>query len=300
MEKSESFQIYLNSKYSSTQNNGLMMSDNDYIMPLIEIPSEYQIYISVQSAMLPYSFYNIDTYNNVINVKWWPITDYNEEITLAGNYILTIPIGNYNSLQLASYITNTVLGPSGQQTTAGVNDIICTYNIITNRFDFKSTQWAFMFDYKTSTALGFLGFPVFIDKITTPTISYKSITTSYVIIQHLENITQNTAYLSSTTQINLSTKQVLYISSNLSTGNILMTSQNMLINNKNVLACIPITSPPYSTISYVNTNNFSVNLYSNILSTINIKILDVNGNPVNFNNQNYSMTLQLDIVNFVD
>ena len=100
MEKSESFQIYLNSKYSSTQNNGLMMSDNDYIMPLIEIPSEYQIYISVQSAMLPYSFYNIDTYNNVINVKWWPITDYNEEITLAGNYILTIPIGNYNSLQL--------------------------------------------------------------------------------------------------------------------------------------------------------------------------------------------------------
>ena len=79
-----------------------------------------------------------------------------------------------------------------------------------------------------------------------------------------------------------------------------MTSQNTSNNNKNVLCCIPITSGPYSTISYINHNNFSVNLYNNILSTINIKILDIDGKPINFNNQFYSLTLQLDVINFVE
>ena len=295
MEKAESFQIYLNSKYASIYNNGLYNSDCDYILPQIEIPSEYQLYLSVQSAMFPYSFYNIDTYNNVIIIKWYPIDNYSTGEPTGNNFTLTIPIGNYNSLQLASYITNTVLGPTGQ-TSVGVNDMTCSYNIITNRFEFKSTTWAFLFDYENSTALGFLGFPIFIDKKTTPTISYKSITTSYVS----GNVTYNTALLISTAQINLSTKQVLYIASNLSTGNILMTSKNLLNNNKNVLCSIPITSGPYTTISYVNTNNFSVNLFNNILSTINIKILDIDGQLINFNNQFYSLTLQLDIVNFVD
>jgi hypothetical protein len=287
MEKAESFQIYLNSKYASTYNNGLYNSDCDYILPQIELPSDYQIYLSVQSAMFPYSFYNIDTYNNIIIIKWYPIDNYSSGEPIPDNFNLTIPIGNYNSLQLATYITNTVLGPTGK-TIHGMNDMTCTYNIITNRFEFKSTMWAFMFDYENSTALSFLGFPKYINKTITPTISYKSITTSKPIG---DNIIQDTALLISTAQINLSTKQVLYVASNLSTGNILMTTKNSLNNNKNVLCSIPISSGPYTTISYVNTNNFSVNLYINILSTINIKILDIDGQLINFNNQYYSLTL---------
>ena len=284
MEKAESFQIYLNSKYASVYNNGLYNSDCDYILPTIEIPSEYQIYLSVQSAMIPYSFYNVDSYNNLLTVRCYQLNDYSTEATFIDPPIqITIPIGNYNAIQLASLIT-----------TYMNSNLVCTFNIITNTFTFTSTVWAFLFDYgldsnknKLSTALALFGFPLFINSVTTPTISYKSITTI------------NIASLTSTTQINLSARQVLYISSNLSTGNILMTAQNMTSNNKNVLCCIPVTSGPYSTISYVNYNNFSVNLYSNILSTINIKILDINGNPINFNNQFYSLTLQLDIVNFI-
>ena len=68
-----------------------------------------------------------------------------------------------------------------------------------------------------------------------------------------------------------------------------------------ILASIPINAPPYSIINY---NNYSltnkVNLYSNIFSSINIKLLDQDNNLINLNYQNYSLTLQFDIVKFTE
>ena len=273
----ESIQIYLNSQYASQCNNGLYNSDCDYILPTIEIPNDYQIYLSVQSAMIPYSYYNIDTNNNLLVIKWFSLTD-----QYISSLSIIIPVGNYNALQLATYITNQTLG----SVLVGKSTLIMTFNIITNRFEFSSIIYGFSFDYTLSTALQLFGFSKFISNIITPSSSYKSITIDMI------------STLISMTQINLSPKKYLYIGTNLQTGNIMSINSNNS-NSKNILCAIPITSNPYSTISYINYNNFSVNLYNNILSTINIKILDSEGIPINLNNQFYSLTLQLDIVNFV-
>jgi hypothetical protein len=273
----ESIQIYLNSQYASQCNNGLYNSDCDYILPTIEIPNDYQIYLSVQSAMIPYSFYNIDTNNNLIVIKWFSLT---EQYLSSLNII--IPVGNYNAIQLSTYITNQTYG----LTLINKSTLEMTFNIITNRFEFSSIIYAFSFDYILSTALQLFGFSKFISNIITPSSSYKSITVNTI------------STMVSMTQINLSPKKYLYIGTNLQTGNIMSINSNNS-NSKNILCAIPITSSPYSTISYINYNNFSVNLYNNILSTINIKILDSEGIPINLNNQFYSLTLQLDIVNFV-
>ena len=273
----ESIQIYLNSQYASQCNNGLYNSDCDYILPTIEIPNDYQIYLSVQSAMIPYSFYNIDTNNNLIVIKWFSLT---EQYLSSLNII--IPVGNYNAIQLSTYITNQTYG----LTLINKSTLEMTFNIITNRFEFSSIIYAFSFDYILSTALQLFGFSKFISNIITPSSSYKSITVNTI------------STMISMTQINLSPKKYLYIGTNLQTGNIMSINSNNS-NSKNILCAIPITSSPYSTISYINYNNFSVNLYNNILSTINIKILDSEGIPINLNNQFYSLTLQLDIVNFV-
>ena len=75
------------------------------------------------------------------------------------------------------------------------------------------------------------------------------------------------------------------------------------INNSNsydgsILASIPVSTAPYSLITYTNSNNFRSNLYSNDIFLVNIKITDRNNNVIDLNNCHWSITLQIDIVDF--
>ena len=60
MDHIESFQIHLNSKYLSqgTINNAF------FYIQTIEVPSDYQLHLSVINASIPYSFYNVNSNNN--------------------------------------------------------------------------------------------------------------------------------------------------------------------------------------------------------------------------------------------
>jgi hypothetical protein len=42
------------------------------------------------------------------------------------------------------------------------------------------------------------------------------------------------------------------------------------------------------------------NLYSNTINFINIRLADQNNNALNLNGQYFSITLQLDIIKFID
>ena len=68
----------------------------------------------------------------------------------------------------------------------------------------------------------------------------------------------------------------------------------------NILASIPIMSPPYSMIYYQNNSNYRINLFDNHLSMINIQIKDQAGTLIDFNGIHYSITLQLDVVKFTE
>jgi hypothetical protein len=58
----ESLQIYLNSKYANRYNAST--SDVDYYFSPFSIPTQYHIHLSVVSAQIPYSFYNVNIRNN--------------------------------------------------------------------------------------------------------------------------------------------------------------------------------------------------------------------------------------------
>ena len=250
-------QIYLSSKYASSYNSN-SISDCNFYLPVIEIPSQYHIYLSVQHAVIPYSFYNIDKYNNTIDYKEVSGTF---PYTIISSTILSIPIGSYNALQLASYLSSGVLP-----------NLTVVYN---------SIQGVFIF---TNSTNNFILYP-------NTSIDLLGLSTDYI-----DNVSVSKK-LSSPSVVNLASKQCIHIISNFNTGSI----NNVLTSNShNILSCIPILQQPFNNITYTNTNNFKVNLFNNNISSITIKLVDQSGNLLNLNNKHFSLTLQLDIVKFVE
>ena len=175
--------------------------------------------------------------------------------------ILNIPYGNYNANQLATYFTNNL-----PRTT-------CSYSGIINKFTFVNTTNDFKILTANSTCQNLIGLG--------------------------ESDINNTSFgkmLILPKQVNLAQIRMINIGTNLQTGCI----NNLQNNSQDVLVCIPVTTNPYSLINYVNSNNFSVNINTNVLNYINIKLLDQDGRPLELNQQYFSITLQLEIVNFVE
>ena len=128
----ESIQIYINSK-TSDQFIDQNIANAKYILPLISIPDGNHIYISVQKASIPYTFYNINSTNNNL------IINYDDVV-----YNLYVEPGNYN--------INTFI--------KALKDLLpaftITYNSLTNKLKFEYVL-NFSF-YASSNILGVLGF----------------------------------------------------------------------------------------------------------------------------------------------
>ena len=91
--QSESVQIYLNSRYATETIDG-NPANSVYYLPVIEIPDGHHIYLSLQSANIPYSFYSITSVDNTF--RWGLV---------AGPINTTyIQPGNYNITQLIDVI----------------------------------------------------------------------------------------------------------------------------------------------------------------------------------------------------
>jgi hypothetical protein len=249
----EKLQIHLNSRHATKYNNE-HYSDCDFSLPIIEAESQYTIYIGVLHVVIPYSFYNINSKNNVLCYNEYtaspPITT-----------TLNIPYGNYNANQLAAFFTNNL-----PRTT-------CSYSSITNKFTFVNTTYDFKILNANSTCLNLIG----------------------LSNNDLSNTSTGKA-LTLAKQVNLSAIRMINLATNLNTGCI----NNFGNNQHDVLVCVPIQSSPYSMINYVNSHNFSVNINTNVMNFINIKLLDQDGNTLELNQQYFSITLQLEIVNFVE
>ena len=63
----DSIQIYLNSKYANAKPNG-DTGDCVFQIPTLEMPDGYYVYISLQQAVIPYSFYSINSRNNYFHI----------------------------------------------------------------------------------------------------------------------------------------------------------------------------------------------------------------------------------------
>jgi hypothetical protein len=135
MNQTETIQIFLNSKTANKYYDGYT-SSCQFNLPHIVIPRAEAVYVSVQSASIPYSFYNVDDFNDpfVYNVNG------------GSNITITIPQGNYNTTTLRSYLLSVMTG------------FTITYSSLDNSFTFTHASYDFMFK-SNSTCMEILGFP---------------------------------------------------------------------------------------------------------------------------------------------
>ena len=135
----QSICLFLNSQTANSYINGYS-SECMFVLPSLVIPKKTKISVSVQTASIPYSFYNCDDFNSKLSYIENSIT-----------YNKTIPQGNYNVLTLATAL----------KTLMGVNFTI-TYNSLDNTYTFTNTLFDFQL-LSSSTCFEMLGFK---DKIT--------------------------------------------------------------------------------------------------------------------------------------
>lgn len=131
-QKSNTINLYINSKFALTQLNGT----SNCIFDFSNLPiNDGEIFVSLQSAQIPGTFYNVDDVNNVFNYSVGVI-----------NYQILIPPANYNVNSLNSYL-NSIMNPQG---------FTITFNIATNKYDFTNID---NFTFKgSSTCFEILGF----------------------------------------------------------------------------------------------------------------------------------------------
>jgi hypothetical protein len=154
-----------------------------------------------------------------------------------------------------------------------MNNFTVTYNSITNKFTFINSLHDFTFS-TSSTCFDIIGFSA----------------------SETMFLSSNNKILVSEYCINMAQNQCICIGSNFQTGNISLNGDK---NKKSIICSIPLESQPFSLITYKNSTT-KVNLYSNNLAYINIKLLNQDGKLLNLNGKYFSLTLQLDIINFVD
>ena len=169
-------QLFINSKNANLKLNNTFNSDCIFNLEHIDLEDARLIYISVQTAQIPYSFFNCDDYDNKLVL-----------FTGSNTYNITIPQGNYNVTTLATELKNVIL-------TATALTFTITFNSLTNQFTFATTQ-AFTF-LKASTCFELLGFEDGIDYSSvanslTSTISVNFFTIRNVLVEVSNLITDN-------------------------------------------------------------------------------------------------------------
>ena len=112
--------------------------------------------------------------------------------------------------------------------------------------------------------------------------------------QQTSTVSGTTQYLTSNQLVNLAPVRCICVYTTLHTGS--LTSLNQ--NNQNILCSIPVETAPFTMIGYKNMNGYKANLNNNVFNSITLKLTDQAGNLLNLNGINWSMTIQLDVVDY--
>jgi hypothetical protein len=135
--------INLNSK-DCIRNNSTFLSDVYFQFSglLKDEDDILERYISIQNAQIPFSFYNINVYNNILKIQIGATT-----------YTLTLIRGNYNATSLITEIQN-------QLTNNGITDITLGVSSTTGLLTITKTTGSFSLISSGSTIYEILGFVV--------------------------------------------------------------------------------------------------------------------------------------------
>ena len=259
---SENLEIYLNSK-TATQYLDDNVADSIFTIPNIEIDIlKEDVYVAVRNAVIPYSWYVVNSTNNKL------------DMTIDGTlYSISIPLGNYNVNTLLTQLKSLIDALQIQHSISG--NFTITYLAKLNKFYFVHTTKSFSFR-STSTCLELLGFK-----------DGQTFIASVVPNQQLKH------ELTSTIGINLFVVRAVYVNSN---NFILQNINSSTPSNAGILASISVTGNPNSIIHYENTTSKHKIHTLNNINNLHIKLTDQDGDLLELNSINWSMTLELTII----
>lgn len=251
--------INLYSQSATTYFNGKLKSNLSFNFKNILSDQRDIVYstIGISTAQIPVSYYTINEFNNVL-------------VTNTGN--ITITSGNYTASTLRAELYAKLVPLTGF-----TPDLVVSISSTTGRLKFEDTG-EFRFYRQnlgvTSTAYDILGFDPNVD-------FYASAIPLFGIFQ-----TVSPPY-----PLNLLGIQQLRINSSaLSCYN----SNSTTMGESNLVGVVQSTAPPFGMILYANQTGYGV-LKSKNISIIDIQILDENGFYIDFNNVDWTLTLQLTI-----
>ena len=220
-----------------TKKNDTYNSNIEYNINGVIKDEKYILYntLSIVHSEIPYSFYVINVYNNILSLS-------------TGDII--IDKGNYNASSLMKFINSKL----------PVN-MVMSYNSLSGKYTLTYNQPFSIND--TTTIYKILG----LEKKT-----YNSIS-NIIYFPYPANL--------------LGTKN-LYIK-----GNFIMSNLNLKTNDYETIACIPVNVEPFSIIMFNNYSNSSHLIKNKNMDNIEIRIYDDDDNLVNFNNVEWSLTLEI-------
>ena len=132
LQKNNTINLYINSKFALKQLNGT----SNCIFDFSNLPiDDGEIFVSVQSAQIPGTFYNVDDINNLLVYS----------VNGGANINLVIPPANYNCNSFMTYLMTVMTG------------FTITFNSQTNKYTFTHATNIFSFK-STSTCFELLGF----------------------------------------------------------------------------------------------------------------------------------------------
>lgn len=260
--------ISLNSKDGTPRNN---LSDS-YLSDLlfsfksvlaVEKDIAYST-ISIQSVEMANSFYNINTLNNIINVKKTIVSNGNET-----NHTITIPVGNYSASSFKTEFNTQILAETGVTSTLALNLNNGIYSLTPADATFTITILS------TSTNLNILGLTAGQNKTFT---NGGGVNNNFDFACNFLGVTRLKIFSNALACSNLDSAGL---------------SQNNLID------VISVPTPSYSLITY-DSHNQESELKNKIIDGIDILILDGDNQPVDFNFINWNITFLLNTYRVVN
>lgn len=237
--------------YSCNFDSGIIQSDqyND-------------LYYSLINYQIPYSFYGVNSYNNVLDIS--------EQITNGGavnTRVITIPLGNFNAYEYATILLALMNANNTMQYTLAYQKHINRY-LITLTTGYRSVLLFHSGNNNTINNHLFMGF----DGNSDITMSYNTpmYSTQCVV---MSDITQ------------------IYIKCNVSSINIISSNKT-----DQLLAIIPINGQPFSYLSNQVIDAPKFRLQFNNLNNIQIALSDQLNRPLDLNGLSFQLTIRFDML----
>ena len=242
------------------------------------------IRLTMQEASIEYTFYQTETFNNKFLVTEFIVGQ------PLDNRIITTDVGNYNLLTFIIELT--------QRLNAGdLYTYFVTYVANTNQLKYiaapkipNSTAGGVIFNYNANEVFNLLG--ANIEESANEIMGFKENATI-----SLSSTGNNTLECQSTVPITMSPGvENLYVTISNSCSNYGNANIANVFTSSNILAKIPVASPPFSTLYFYDLNsNFSTIITNKYLDNLNIALFNERFTRIE-PRKNWSLTIKIEII----